>query len=334
MKKTYLFLVIALIVGVLVASCAKPAPEPAPAPGPAEPSTPAAPEEEMDIKVTEEGVKYIVEPDKIISGGPPKDGIPSIDNPKFVSLEEADEWIQDIELVLAITYKGVTRVYPLQIMVWHEIVNDTIAGDPMLITYCPLCGSGIAYERKISGEEVEFGTSGKLYNSNLVMYDRKTDSYWSQIDGLAIVGELTGTRLTPVSLDTVVWRDWKEAHSDSEVLSQDTGFSRAYGTDPYGNYYYDSFIFFPLENEDDRIHVKTIIIGVEVNGVYKAYQEDDLKELKTIEDTVGGVRIRIEREVSGIVRVTNSATEEEIVKERGFWFAWYAFHPDTELYIK
>ena len=186
MKKTYLFLVIALIVGVLVASCAKPAPEPAPAPGPAEPSTPApapekAPEvshveEEFEIKTTPEGVKYIVEPDKIVGGGVPKDGIPSIDNPKFVSLEEADEWIQDNELVLAITYKGVTRVYPLQIMVWHEIVNDTIAGDPILITYCPLCGSGIAFEGRINGEEVEFGTSGKLYNSNLVMYDRKTDS--------------------------------------------------------------------------------------------------------------------------------------------------------------
>ncbi|KKK46955.1 hypothetical protein LCGC14_3160060 [marine sediment metagenome] len=99
-----------------------------------------------------------------------------------------------------------------------------------------MCGSGIAYEGKINGEEVEFGTSGKLYNSNLVMYDRKTDSYWTQIDGLAIVGELTGTRLTPISIDTVVWQDWKEAHSDSEVLSQDTGFRRAYGTDPYGNY--------------------------------------------------------------------------------------------------
>jgi hypothetical protein len=166
-------------------------------------------EQEMGIKLTERGVKYIVDPDKIVSGGPPKDGIPSIDNPKYVTVEEADEWIQDNELVLAIIYKDVKRVYPLQIMVWHEIVNDNIAGDPVLITYCPLCGSGIAYERKINGEEVEFGTSGKLYNSNLVMYDRKTNSYWTQIDGLAIVGELTGMKLTPISLDTVVWRDWK-----------------------------------------------------------------------------------------------------------------------------
>ncbi len=295
------------------------------------------PESEYEIKVTSEGVKYIVDPQKIIGGGPPKDGIPSIDNPKFVSLEEADEWIQDNELVLAIIYKGVTRVYPLQIMVWHEIINDIIAGDPILITYCPLCGSGIAYERQINGEEVEFGTSGKLYNSNLVMYDRKTDSYWSQIEGLAIVGELTGTKLTPLSIDTVVWRDWKKGHPDSEVLSQETGFVDyydIYGQDPYGSYYEDSFLLFPVENEDDRIHPKTVIFGVEVNGTYKAYQEDDLKNMKTIEDTVGGVSIRIEREDSGIVSFTNLETGEEIVKERGFWFAWYAFHPDTELYTK
>ncbi len=186
----------------------------------------------------------------------------------------------------------------------------------------------------INGEVVEFGTSGKLYNSNLVMYDRKTDSYWSQIDGLAIVGELTGTKLTPLSIDTVVWRDWKNGHPDSEVLSQETGFSKSYGRDPYGNYYENSFVLFPVENEDDRIHPKTVVFGVEINSAFKAYREDDLKELKTIEDSVGGVKIKIERSDTGTVKVTNLETGDEIVKERGFWFAWYAFHPDTELYTK
>ncbi|MEE9525949.1 MAG: DUF3179 domain-containing protein, partial [Candidatus Woesearchaeota archaeon] len=263
-------------------------------------------------------------------GGPPKDGIPSIDNPKFVTVEDADEWIEDNELVLAIIYKGVKRVYPLQIMVWHEIVNDNIAGDPILITYCPLCGSGIAYERTINGEEVEFGTSGKLYNSNLVMYDRKTDTYWSQIDGRAIVGELTGQELTEVSIDTVVWRDWKDVHKDSEVLSQKTGFFRRYGRDPYGNYYEDSFVFFPVENEDDRVHPKTVIFGIEIDGTYKAYKEDDVIA-GDIEDTVNGVKLTIERDDAGIVKITDD-DGNEIVKERDFWFAWYAFHPDTSLY--
>ncbi len=284
------------------------------------------------IKLTERGVKYIVDPEEIVSGGPPKDGIPSLDNPKFVSVKEADEWIRNDELILALEYKGITRVYPLQILVWHEIVNDNVAGTPLAITYCPLCGSGIAYKRVIDGKEVEFGTSGKLYNSNLVMYDRKTNSYWTQIGGLAIVGELSGTQLEAISIDTVAWRDWKKAHPDSEVLSQDTGFSRDYGRDPYSSYYEDSFILFSVENEDDRVHPKTIVFGIEINGKFSAYTEDDLKKKPVIKDTVGGVDIEVRRKRDGTVKITEAESGREIVKERDFWFAWYAFHPKTKLY--
>lgn len=285
-----------------------------------------------EIKKTDDGTRYIIHPSKIRSGGPPKDGIPSIDRPKYVTVEEADGWIENNELVLAIQHETVTRVYPLQVMVWHEIVNDLIGTDPILVTYCPLCGSGIAYRRTLNGEEVEFGTTGKLYNSNLVMYDRKTDTYWTQVDGLAIVGELTGERLDPVSIDTVVWRDWKVRHPDSEVLSKDTGFSRPYGKDPYGSYHEDSFLMFPVENEDDRVHPKTVAFGIEVGGGYRAYREDDLMESPVIEETVNGIRVKVTRSDDGIVRVINLETGEEIVKERDFWFAWYAFHPDTTLY--
>jgi hypothetical protein len=288
--------------------------------------------EREDIKTLPDGTKYLVHPNEILSGGPPKDGIPSIDNPMYVTVEEADEWIRDNELVLAIDYNGVKRIYPLQILVWHEIINDTIAGDPILITYCPLCGSGIAFERKIDGREVEFGTSGKLYNSNLVMYDRLTDTYWTQIDGEAIVGELTGRKLTPVSIDTVTWREWKAVHPDSEILSQETGYSRSYGRDPYGSYYEDSFVMFPVENQDDRVHPKTVIFGIEVDGAHKAYREDDLKELGTIEDELNGKRLRVTRDEAGVVKIINLDSGDEIVKERDFWFAWYAFHPDTQLY--
>ena len=302
--------------------------------------------DDLEIKITEDGTKYIIDPGEIRSGGPPKGGIgvdkgiPALTdkNINFVSVTEADKWIQDNELVLVLKYKDIIRVYPLQIMVWHEIVNDNIAGDPIAVTYCPLCGSGIAYEGKIeiNGKriETEFGTSGKLYNSNLVMYDAKTDTYWTQIDGLAIVGELTGQKLVPISIDTVVWRDWKNSENvkDSEILSQDTGMDRDYGRDPYGNYYEDSFLIFPVENSDNRIHPKTVVFGIKVNGNYKAYQEDDLIELNEIEDEIMGVKIKVERDKSGIVKITNLETGEEIVKERDFWFAWYAFHPNTELW--
>ncbi len=289
-------------------------------------------DQETGVGVTEDGTKYLVDPAKIMSGGPPKDGIPSIDNPEYVSVSEADEWIEDNELVLALVYDGVKRVYPLQVLVWHEIVNDEINGDHVLVTYCPLCGSGIAYEGYISvnGERVpaDFGTTGKLYQSNLIMYDRVTDTYWQQIDGNAIVGELVGQELVEVSIDTVVWRDWKVAHPDSEVLSQETGYSRPYGKDPYGSYYENSNLFFPVDEQDNRIHAKTQIVGVEINGAYKAYRRDDVS---LIEDTVGGVSITLQKLDDGRIVIEDSEGNE-IVKEEDFWFAWYAFHPTTELY--
>lgn len=291
--------------------------------------TPA--EQERGIRVTDEGVKYLVDPSKVIGGGPPKDGIPSIDNPKFESVEEADEWLSDGEDVLGFIYKGEKRVYPLQVMVWHEIVNDFVGEDPVLITYCPLCGSGIAYERVIDGEAVEFGTSGKLYNSNLVMYDRKTDTYWAQIGGNAIIGELTGMQLTALSVDTVTWGEWKTAHPESKVLSKDTGILRPYGQDPYGDYYTNERLIAPVENSDSTVHPKTVIFGIEINGAFKAYKEADLLE-GSIEDTFNGVNLLVERLDGGVVKITNTDTGEEIVKERDFYFAWYAFHPDTELY--
>jgi len=289
-----------------------------------------------EIRTTSDGTKYIVDPGKLIGGGPPKDGIPSIDNPKFVSVSEANDWIRDDALVLALEYKGVERVYPLQIMTWHEIVNDVVAGDPLLITYCPLCGSGIAYERTIDGQEVEFGTSGKLYNSNLVMYDRATDTYWTQIGGKAIIGDLTGLELEEISLDTVEWGVWKAAHPDTEVLSTDTGFIRDYTSDegPYANYFANDFLFSGIQNKDNsgRLQNKEFVFGIEIDGEFKAYPKKSVEEKGLIEDTFNGVNLRVEQQDDGKVVITNIDTGEEIVKEVNFWFAWFAFHPDTELY--
>lgn len=301
-------------------------------------------EVEEGIRVTADGVKYKVNPDLIRGGGPPKGGIgndrgiPALaeENINFVSVSEADEWIQDNELVLAIIHKGVKRVYPLQIMTWHEIANDVIAGDHIAVTYCPLCGSGIAYESyiEVDGERIStrFGTSGKLFNSNLIMYDETTDTYWQQIDGDAIVGELVGQELTEINVDTVVWRDWKAAHPDSEVLSQDTGINRNYGRDPYGSYFENDFLIFPVEAQDDRIRPKEVVFGVEVDDVFKAYRESDLLENPSITDEVNGRNILVTRDSAGIVSIVDEDTQEVFIKERDFWFAWYAFHPDTLLY--
>ncbi len=285
-----------------------------------------------EIKTLPDGTKYIVHPNKLLSGGPPKDGIPSIDNPKFVSAEEANKFVRDDELVLGINLNGDKRAYPFQILVWHEIVNDIVNNNPVAVTYCPLCGTGIAYERTINNEPVEFGVSGLLYNSDLVMYDRKTDTLWDQVTGRAIIGELTGMRLKQVPIDTVTWEDWKKLHPDTKVLSRETGFIRSYGRTPYGDYDTSRSIYFPVENEDLRLHPKEVIFGVEINGRYKAYTEEDLKKLGKIEDTFNGANLIVERSESGIVTVKNKDINEDIIPVRSFWFAWFAFHPDTELY--
>lgn len=176
----------------------------------------------------------LIDPADILSGGPPPDGIPSIDNPEFVTVEQADAWLDDAEPVLAVEVNGDVRAYPIQILIWHEIVNDTVGGIPLSITYCPLCNSGITFIRTVRGVETTFGTSGSLYFANLVMYDRATESLWNQLDGTAVVGVLTGDVLDQIPSPMVAWSDFKKDRPDAQVLDRErTGFDRRYGTNPY-----------------------------------------------------------------------------------------------------
>ncbi|MGH2801353.1 MAG: DUF3179 domain-containing protein, partial [Thermoleophilaceae bacterium] len=174
--------------------------------------------------------------DEFVGGGPPKDGIPSIDEPRFVSVAEADEFLAPREPVAVLELGGEVRAYPLQILTWHEIVNDEIAGEPVGVTYCPLCNSTVAFRREIEGRPVEFGTTGMLRNSDLVMYDRETESWWQQITAEAVVGELTGAELEVLPSQILSWEEFRRAHPDGEVLSRDTGFGRDYGQNPYTSY--------------------------------------------------------------------------------------------------
>ena len=182
---------------------------------------------------------------------------------------------------------GDARAYPLDILVWHEIVNDVVGGVPVAVTYCPLCYTSQVFERTIGGSVVEFGTSGKLYNSNLVMYDRLTGTYWSQALGAAIKGDLAGARLAMIPFDVMTWGDWLKLHPDSLVLSTDTGYVRAYGADPYEGYYTSQRVMFPVENQNDAMHPKEVIFGLESDGVHKAYRQADVVDLGVINDYVG-----------------------------------------------
>lgn len=287
-----------------------------------------------EIMVTD-GVKHSVPLDAIIGGGPPKDGIPSIDNPKFVSIREADTFLKNDEPGIAVDIEGVKRFYPFQILVWHEIVNDTLNGRRVLVTYCPLCLSGIVFDPVVKGERVEFGTSGKLWNSNLVMYDRKTDSLWSQILGEAIVGETTGTELKVLSSDMVRYGDFKRRYPEGTVLSRDTGAARFYGRDPYGDYYTTPGTYFPVGKKDDRLGDKDFVLGILINGKAKAYWPEAIKKAGAIEDRFEGKIIiaRYEKDIDA-VRIFEKKADGAIARINpfgAFWFSWIAAHPDTEL---
>ena len=319
--------------------------------------------------ITTDGVKHIIPLDKIRSGGPPKDGIPSIDDPKFVKANEA-EFLFDNDVVIGLEINGETKAYPLPILVWHEIVNDNVGGTPVAVTYCPLCFTTQVFDRTINGEEVEFGTSGKLYNSNLVMYDRLTESYWSQALGTAIVGELAGFELNKIPFDVITWEDWKTLHPDTLVLSTDTGHFRPYGVDPYGSYYTDPRILFPVANKDDRLTPKTLVIGFHQGNLYKAYKQNDVESSQVINDEILDKPILLISQFTGNARAFERTINDQILEfayldgklvdlqtqsswsydgvaisgplegteltrmitDPGFWFSWAAFHPETEVF--
>ncbi|MGE0139496.1 MAG: DUF3179 domain-containing protein [Ilumatobacteraceae bacterium] len=229
----------------------------------------------------------LVDLDEIRSGGPPPDGIPSIDEPTFLRPSEVD-FLEENEPVLALDIDGDVRAYPVQILMWHEIVNDTVAGIPVAVTYCPLCNSALAYDRRVDDKVVEFGTSGSLWNSALVMYDRQTETLWSHFTGQAIVGELTGTELETYPVATVPWGVWRDANPDGLVLSRDTGFDRNYGRNPYPGYDDVNSQPFLFEGEvDGRYTAMTRIVGVELDGDALGVPLVTLQEQGVVPATLG-----------------------------------------------
>jgi hypothetical protein len=221
-----------------------------PGPGSGEPARPAS------------EPSPLVNPDEIISGGPPPDGIPPIDEPRFEAVTEVD-WLSDHQPVIAVEINGDARSYPLLILTWHEIANDEVGGVPVAVTYCPLCNTPVVWERPIvDGEVTTFGTSGKLYRSNLVMYDRATDSYWPQVTGQAVTGPLTGRTLELVPAQIVSFDDFRDAYPDGRVLSRNTGFDRPYGSNPYPGYDRTSDPFLFQGEVDPRLAPAARVIGL------------------------------------------------------------------------
>ncbi len=231
-----------------------------------------------------------IEYDEILSGGPPRDGIPSIDDPQFVEPDEAAEWLVDNEPVIALEINGDARAYPLQIVTWHEIVNDTVGDVPVIVTFCPLCNSALVFDRRFEDQIFEFGVSGLLRNSDLIMYDRTTETLWQQFTGEGIVGDLAGEQLTFLASSLISFKDFREAYPEGVVLSQDTGFDRNYGRNPYVGYDTigrDPFLFNgPTDDQLDAVE-RVVTVSLPEEGIDVAYPLSILSEVGAINDRQG-----------------------------------------------
>jgi uncharacterized protein DUF3179 len=310
----------------------------------------------------------------LASGGPPRDGIPSIDSPKFITgaQAEAKGWVSDNSLVDAIATPNDTKAYPRSITAWHEIVNDRIDSQSTSLTFCPLTGSAIAYRGKAPDQTpLTFGTTGLLYNSNLVMYDRQTNGLYPQILGLGISGPNKGVDLETVPVTTTTWKDWKAQHQDSMVLSRDTGYLRDYNTYPYGNYDSNDSIYFPVGHQSPEYTPKTLVSGIRIGREAAAIVKYQLHTKLVVDFALAGEHlVALYDPLTDYVRVfapsvngsnhtftiDNSAGVIDMetgshwspngealdgplagtrLQQKGsfqvMWFGWYAFHPSTAL---
>jgi hypothetical protein len=234
--------------------------------------------------------RHSVPYDEILSGGPPKDGIPAIDVPQFVSVTEADAWLEAQEPVVLVEVGDEARAYPIQVLMWHEIANDTVGGVPVAITFCPLCNTAIVFDRRVGERVLDFGTTGRLRYSNLIMYDRQTESWWQQASGAAIAGELAGAQLSFLPTAIIAWEEFVGAYPQGQVLSRETGFNRDYGRNPYQGYDDVSQPPFLYDGPatPGALPATARVLAVDMGGEAVAYPYEVLAAAGAVNDTVGG----------------------------------------------
>lgn len=267
----------------------------------------------------------LVPPSDLMSGGPPPDGIPALDAPRFIPVEGVTD-LADDEPVLSLEVDGEARAYPVRILIWHEIVNDTIAGVPVAVTYCPLCNSALAFDRRLDERVLSFGTSGMLYNSDLVMYDRQTESLWPQLEGRAVIGRLTGAELDRLPIQTVRWADFRDAHPGAWVLSEETGFDRDYGSNPYVGYDEpDETPFLFDGTAPPTLPVKARVVGLGDGAGAVAVALDRLAADRLLEVTAGGEEIVLLYEPD-----LTSALDAESLAESKAVGSTGAFRPEVD----
>ncbi|MCP9487032.1 MAG: DUF3179 domain-containing protein [Gaiellaceae bacterium MAG52_C11] len=280
------------------------------------------------------------------SGGPGRDGIPAIDRPELLPVADV-VFLKPQEPVILLELGGESRAYPLQILIWHEIVNDELGGVPVAVTFCPLCNTALVFDRRVRGRTLDFGTTGNLRHSDLVMYDRQTESWWQQFSGEALVGELTGTKLRRVPARIVAWREFQADHPDGRVLSRETGHDRSYGENPYVGYDdVDSPPYFSTPNEDDdRLQPKERVVYLERGAEAVAIPFTTLQARRVVEVEVSGQRLTVTWR-AGVASALNTQSIGDgrdvgsasvtlggrpVPFDQPFWFAVAAFRPDVRV---
>ncbi len=231
---------------------------------------------------------WLIPKSEVRDGGPGKDGIPSIDNPNFISVTQVD-FLSDNDLVVGILSGNIARAYPHVVLDWHEVVNDKINEDYVTINYCPLTGTAFGWESKTNDEKTTFGVSGLLYNANLILYDRNTGSNWSQLRLQAVNGELIGNEPGLIPVVETNWKTWKTLYPNTKVLSTNTGFSRNYGVYPYGEYKTNhSYFVFQPSITNNALPNKERVLAIIDNGKAKVYPFSKFENGKAFKDTFEG----------------------------------------------
>lgn len=271
-----------------------------------------------------------VDPEDIIPGGPPRDGIRSIDAPAFVPVEEAT-WVDDSTPVLGVVVKDDARAYPVHLMDYHQIANDVVGGVPLVVTWDPLTGVPLAFERTVDGRTLDFGVSGLLYNSGFLLYDRETESLWSQFLGQAVSGPLAGKRLRRVRIRQEDLTSWRTRVGETRVLVRPAPDKIDYRFSPFERYMVENVVRYPVKARDDRFHAKELVLGVVVEGEARAYLGSVLtREGGWVEDRFHGRRIQID--YSTDLSVFRWEAPDDVEVTEAYWFAWKAFHPDTQVW--
>jgi hypothetical protein len=253
----------------------------------------------------------------IQSGGPAKDGIPALDHPAFTSASAGDQALKPSDFVIGLEMDGVAKAYPIRILNWHEVVNDHVGHQPVLVTWCPLCGSGLVYSPLAGGRRHTFGVSGLLYKRNLLLYDHETESLWTQLGGMAVAGDLARTSLDLLPASETTWARWKSEHPQTVVLSFNTGFRRDYARDPYSDWQID----------------RRLVLVVQLNHTSRLYPFSELKKARTpLTDVVGGTAVSIVFNARDQTADVEGPGGEQVTHFVAFLADAKAFYPDASVF--